>query len=107
MTTDPWQHMLQQLEPKYNNWKYLLEKDSVFVVSIHKTPNFGKLGWSIRITEQNGFTYPEGLDECVEWATEQLASWPDCKRKSWDMWDFKHRRDAEKFKTLFTLKWAR
>jgi hypothetical protein len=106
MTIDPWQHMLEQIQPTYKHWRDLLEEGPVFVVNIHKTPNFGKLGWRIRITEQNGFSYHEGFDECIEWATVQLALWPDCKRKSWDMWDFKHRRDAEKFRTLFTLKWA-
>jgi hypothetical protein len=26
-------------------------------------------------------------------------------RMAWDMWDFKHRRDAEKFLTVFHLAW--
>ena len=45
------------------------------------------------------------LDERVEWACEQLVSWPDCYQVAWDRWEFEHRRDAEKFKTLFMLKW--
>jgi len=46
-----------------------------------------------------------GLDRAVEWTTERLASWDNCRRMAWDMWDFKHRKDAEKFITLFHLSW--
>lgn len=46
------------------------------------------------------------LDKSIAWAEEHLKDWSDCKRMSFDMWDFKHRRDAEKFITLFHLSWA-
>jgi len=45
------------------------------------------------------------LDQCIEWAAERLKSWSDVRRVSWDMWDFKSRRDAEKFITIFHLSW--
>jgi hypothetical protein len=45
------------------------------------------------------------FDDCVKWVESQLKDRPDCKRMAWDMWDFKHRRDAEKFITLFHLLW--
>ena len=41
----------------------------------------------------------------VEWATPQLESWPNCKRMAYDMWYFERRQDAEKFITLYHLKW--
>ena len=47
-----------------------------------------------------------GLDECVKWVEETLQDQANCKRMAWDMWDFDHRRDAEKFITLFHLSWA-
>jgi hypothetical protein len=54
-----------------------------------------------------GNSIPSGkFDECVKWVEEQLKDWTDCKRMAWDMWDFKHRHDAEKFITLFHLSWA-
>jgi len=43
------------------------------------------------------------LDRAVEWTTERLESWDNCRRMSWDMWDFKFKHDAEKFITLFHL----
>jgi len=45
------------------------------------------------------------LDRAVEWTTEQLESWDNCRRMAWDMWDFKFKHDAEKFITLFHLSW--
>jgi hypothetical protein len=46
------------------------------------------------------------LDKRIDWVGEKLKDWPDCHRTAWDMWDFKHRKDAEKFITVFHLSWA-
>jgi hypothetical protein len=45
------------------------------------------------------------LDRCVKWVDEKLNDWPNSKRMAWDMWDFKHRKDAQKFITIFHLSW--
>lgn len=44
--------------------------------------------------------------ECVEWTIVQLASQPRVKRMSYDMWFFERKREAEKFKTFWLIKWA-
>ena len=103
MTTDPWIHMLQQLEPAYFRYKDIMDRGPTFKVNISRRRHNGS--YQIRIAEE-WYLDLEQNNIVINWAAEQLASWPNCKRKSWDMWDFKHRRDAEKFKTLFTLKWA-
>jgi hypothetical protein len=41
MTIDPWQHMLEQIQPDYKHWRDLLDESAVFVVNIHKLENFG------------------------------------------------------------------
>ena len=46
------------------------------------------------------------LDECVNWTAVKLKDWPNCNRMAWDMWDFKHLKDAEKFLTVFHLSWV-
>ena len=56
----------------------------------------------VELTEDNSY-HTRKLDRCIDWVNIQLESWSDCKRMAWDMWDFKHRRDAEKFVTLFHL----
>lgn len=68
---------------------------------LHLVEDFG-------ITDDAGNHFPtRNLDECVKWTEEKLKEWPNCNRMSFDMWDFKHRKDAEKFITLFHLTWQK
>lgn len=65
--------------------------------------------WRVELAEETdgdpAMFYSRTLDDRVEWALEQLEDWPKCKRMSFNMWDFKHRTDAEKFITLYHLSW--
>jgi len=70
--------------------------------------------WRLQLVEEfssvddaGNFMPSRKLDDCVKWVEEKLKDWPDCHRMSWDMWDFKHRSDAEKFLTVFHLSWVR
>jgi len=65
--------------------------------------------WRLQLvdeTDPDSTWYNQHLDDCAKWVEEKLEDWPDCHRKAWDMWDFKHRSDAEKFITLFHLSWV-
>ena len=48
----------------------------------------------------------EHWTECVEWTVEQLEGQPRVKRMAYDMWYFERKREAEKFKTFWLLKWS-
>lgn len=65
--------------------------------------------WRIQLVEEIDEEYVKhpGLtfDYCVKFVEEKLKDWPNCKRMAHDMWDFEHRKDAEKFITLFHLSW--
>ena len=63
--------------------------------------------WRLQLVEEsdNRNFYNQNLDIRVNWTEEKLKDWSDVKRMSWTMWDFKHRKDAEKFITLFHLSW--
>jgi hypothetical protein len=71
--------------------------------------------WCVHINEQwptvddSGSYIPDTAlhNRIVEWATPQLEFWPNCKRMSYDMWYFDRKQDAEKFITLYHLKWAK
>jgi hypothetical protein len=102
MTTDPWQHMLLAIEPAYFTYKDIMDRDTQFRVDISQLSN---RSYQIHITEE-WYLDSEQNNIVINWTTEQLSTWPDCRRISWDMWEFKRRKDAEKFKTLFILKWA-
>ena len=108
MITDPWQHMLLAIEPTYAKLKDAMETGS----TIKPTLKFNEKQWILSIDEKWGTVDDAGnhfntgrLDECVKWATIELEKW-DCQRRSWNMWQFKKKHDAEKFVTLYNLIWA-
>ena len=104
MTVDPWIHMLKQLEPEYDKYKDIAEYGQPkFMIDL--IPDI-KGKFQILIYDDWNLDSKE-FDESLIWATEQLATWPNCRRIAWARWQFKTRKDAEKFKTLFILKWAR
>lgn len=47
----------------------------------------------------------ENWTESIEWTAEQLDGSLKANRMSYDMWYFKRKIDAEKFRTLWILKW--
>lgn len=103
MTTDPWLHILQRIEPEYNKYKDIMEYGRPkFMIAFALLDN---KKCQMHIQDDWSLTSRE-FDEGINWSKEQLASWPDCQQVTWNKWQFKHRKDAEKFKTLFTLKWA-
>ena len=106
---DPWVHSLVQLEPRYFELKDMVEKGTIIY------PDLSKRGrhWCLQIKEEPpevvyGPVFSDVLrfDKRVNWCGEQLSTWPDVSRMAYDMWYFKRKRDAEKFQTLYNLKWA-
>ena len=104
MISDTWTHMLQQLEPEYAKYKDIAEYGQPkFMIDL--IPDItGK--FRILIYDDWNLDSKE-FDASIFWATEQLSTWPNCRRIAYDRWQFKRRIDAEKFKTLFMLKWAK
>ena len=90
--------VLDDLQAVMFEWK---NQDSMIQPTLRETNNRYRLQL-VELTEDNSY-HTNKLDRCVDWVNNQLAEWTDCKRMAWDMWDFKHRRDAEKFITLFHL----
>jgi hypothetical protein len=111
--TDPWIAVITALEPEYQKFKQMSESVPTVSCTVFKK-NFRN--W-IRIHEDWDETPAEehhqyntvdhsAVEEKINWTIEQLASWAFVSRQSYDQWAFIRKRDAEKFKTLFTLKWA-
>ena len=89
-----------------------IERVSMIKPTLHRRANGPNYWWRLQLVEDFGITDDAGnhyptrkLDDCIKWAEEKLKEWPDCDRKAWDMWDFKSRREAEKFLTVFHLSW--
>lgn len=84
------------------------ERLSVIKTTLHRRangPNYWYRLQFVEEVEEERRWYNQKFDDCVKWSEEKLKDWPDVRRMSHDMWDFKHRRDAEKFITLFHLSW--
>ena len=106
---DPWQHVLESLEPEYVTLKSMLEKGN----KIYADLSLRGRDWCIHLQEEPPevvygpvFSDFGKLDERVNWCCEQLSTWPNVRRMAHDMWYFKRKRDAEKFQTLYNLVWA-
>jgi hypothetical protein len=106
---DPWGHTLSMLEPDIDVLKDFTDRGPQIkpkLKLVHRT-------WVMEIKIDWGmfddFGNPWGtlnLDHRVIWAAAQLETWDNVSRQAWDMWHFKHKRDAEKFITLYNLKWT-
>ena len=110
MITDPWKHMLLAIEPAYNTYKTAMEEGPKYVPILTYIDN--KFVWELKIDEQ----WPDGvnygttesgmeLDIRCTWCESQLRKWTDVNRWSWQHWHFKNKHDAEKFITLYYLRW--
>lgn len=110
---DPWISALEAFEPTYNDLRRLMEDGPNISCSITKK-HFQHCvriheDWANTPSDQQYQYYTASDDKVgqrIEWASEQLSSWKFVRRTSYDQWMFLRKCDAEKFITLFTLKWA-
>jgi hypothetical protein len=114
IVADPWTQMLEQLEPEYLTLKFIVEVGPK-VKAILRKINFS---WRVRIEEDWDNTASEdqhlyytldytNLDIRCDWADQQLATWKTATRFGHQEWKFSKQKDAEKFITLFNLRWTR
>ena len=107
MKPDPWLNMIQGLVQNYDELKDIMENGHKVIPEL----DLIRTGWRITLKEEFDRSTDhvvmeyDNLDKRVEWACEQLESWPDCNRTAWDMWVFKNKSDAEKFITMYYLSW--
>jgi len=89
------------LDKVVRSWTY---RESVIKPTLHQRATGYRLQFVEESDDDTTWTTTK-LNDIVEWAAEKLKSWPDVNRMSFDIWDFKHSKDAEKFITLFHLSW--
>ena len=88
------------------------ERESVIKPTLKRIANGPNYWYRLQLVEETDdndpiMFYNQQFDNCVSWTNDKLKDWPNVKRMAHDMWDFKHRRDAEKFITLFHLSWIK
>lgn len=111
-TGNRWEHVLTQICPDYGNLTMKLEEGPTIVANLKSTGNSVDVtireDWDITASEQQYLYYSSDtryLDNRVDWATEQLDTWPGVCRTSYNTWSFRKLRDAEKFVTMFNIIW--
>jgi hypothetical protein len=97
---------LDDLQAVMFQWK---DRLSVIKPTLHRRAHGPNYWYRLQLVEEadddvSAWTTAK-LDKSVAWTEDQLKDWPLVKRMAFDMWDFKHLRDAEKFITLFHLSW--
>jgi len=109
LIADSWEDMVRQLEPDYDTLKDFMHNGPKIVASMRTFNN----KWRVRIEEDWGIadqpdtnSSESKLDIRCNWAAEQLANWKFVGRISYQEWIFINRTQAEKFLTLYNLKWA-
>lgn len=105
---DPWQHILRSIEPEIDQLKDAMERSCPLCPVLVRRRN----KWEVTIQQNfpiENYFYPleDELDEAVEWSFNQLKNWKEVTRTAHDSWEFKRKRDAEKFQVIFNLKWAK
>lgn len=112
MTTkiaDTWQHMLNQMFDDYDLYQHISKNGFPVDVKLAPVKDF----WVLSIVEDysilGGEIYytasTEKLDNAKKWTYEHLKNWPRVKDTADGRWVFLDRTAAEKFTTLFRLRW--
>jgi len=94
-----------ELDKVLIKWAY---EQPMIKPTLHRRANGPNYWYRLQFIEETDGEqrwYNQHLTDCVEWAAEKLKDWPDVRRMAFDMWDFKSKKDAEKFITVFHLSW--
>jgi len=108
---DAWLHVLQTLEPQYDSIKAAMDEGPKVRCDLTRLEKSTMLQvteyWDDGIETFDVTNQSFLFDDYIDWIEKQLATWKHVRRMSWDQWYFRSHKDAEKFVTLFNLKWAR
>lgn len=104
-----WVQLLRSINPAYDTISRALEMGPTIKPLLAKKNRI----WTITLSEvwpddftEAPYSGSDSLDTRIEWITTELTKWPGVKRMSWDQWYFDDKRHAEKFITLYYMKWA-
>lgn len=108
-SAERWTQILTGITPDYFKWKDKLDNGPDIIVDISRKGRY----WRVTLQDSHQsaewtpvWIDPGAVDERVNWTSEQLLHWSGVRRMAYDMWYFQHKRDAEKFQTLYNLKWG-
>jgi regulator of sigma D len=108
-TIDSWHHMIKDLVDDYDLYQDISKNGYPVRLEIKPFKNF----WILRVVEDLSigagdlyYTAPlKKLNQAREWTANQLKSWKRVSKTTDHRWVFLDLASAEKFKTLFNLRW--
>jgi hypothetical protein len=110
MSSNSWIESIKVIEPKINELIQAMQEGSKIKPVLSPTTSDS---YTITLEEEwpsvddaGNYFNSSDLDNRVKWATIELDKWDHVSRRAWDKWQFKSRRDAEKFITLYNLVWG-
>lgn len=107
---DRWYQLIKALDRDYDELREIMEHGISIKTSIKKNNRgwllFIEEDWSNSSIELEYYDSDNGLDQRCSWAATQLETWPNVNRCGWQDWQFKYKRDVEKFMTLYNLTWS-
>jgi len=113
-TCSSWLHTIRNIQPLYDKIIMSVDIGPTIRPTIIKNNNgycvFLEEFWYDNIKAEYYDTHGASsciLDEKVEWTTKELDNWNNVQRTAWDMWQFKYKKDAERFIVVYYLKWAK
>jgi len=106
--SNPWLHICRELEPQYDKIYHMIQHGfqiKPLLTRKGRTTVFSLIEYYLNdnISES---VYIGQYYDYIEWIDQQLSTWPNVRRMAWDQWYFDKKSDAEKFATLFLLKWT-
>lgn len=102
-----WAGIVKQIEPDIDILREVIENTLPITVRIltNKPKYTVCITYDIEIPQL--FIPNQLIEDAIDWTTDQLESWTDVRRVSYDSWKFKTKRSMKKFLVLFELKWAK
>lgn len=102
---DAWIESIRNLFPDYDQMKADMEYPS-FSAVLEQQRN----EWAVSIDRKNRDIFyllpDEGIKARVDWAVKTLLSWKFVDRTDYNRWLFLNKNQAEKFITLYNLRWS-
>lgn len=106
-----WTHIIQAFNPDYDELRNLLTRGPIIRCELSKKGRETRLLLVEHYEHNNEILdvdqHTVRFDDIVFNVQEELKNWTNVRRMAWDQWNFKYKKDAEKFVTLFNLKWAK
>lgn len=102
---DPWESILSIVHPDYAQLKDSWVKGPVIKPIISVKGKKTVLAFEEYFNDSGEYSAFKFLDNIIDEINKELENWKDVRRIAFNMWEFRRRQDAEKFLTLFHLKW--